>query len=157
MEALALAAAAAPATDWVARWLAIGGLVVSIGSICVTVILWKRDGWRLYVGRPEDAAEGDPKPADEGPPNTPHQRRVAVVTNVGRMACKISAKAEARTSTSGSSPWAGGVSLANGSTFPYTLEPTESVRLVWYTNSGNQMRVIVTVGRRSFSSNWTDY
>ena len=44
-----LASSAASSADWVARWIAIAGVIVSLGSICVTVYQWQRSGWFLDV------------------------------------------------------------------------------------------------------------
>jgi hypothetical protein len=106
MSALALAADAASAPDWVARWLAIAGLVVSIVTVVVTVSLWRRDGWKLDVVMvPAANRENDPEAGWAnlyGPPQQPGDRPVlevlrteddvvakAKLINVGRMPCVV--------------------------------------------------------------------
>ena len=68
-----LAVAAASSVDWVARWLAIGSLVVSIIAVIVTVVLWRGEGWSLKV-------EGSTYNSGFG----------VDVTNVGRQECIVS-------------------------------------------------------------------
>lgn len=70
-----LAAAPSP-VDWVARGIASVSLVVSITSVVVTIILWRRSGWKLELRLKHVHDNGTPKWAVE-------------ITNIGRQACEV--------------------------------------------------------------------
>jgi hypothetical protein len=69
-----------PATssvDWAARWIAFVSLLISFASVIVTVHLWRRSGWRLWV-QAFDAGRRDGK-----------QEIEAKITNTGRLSVVV--------------------------------------------------------------------
>jgi hypothetical protein len=157
MSALALAADAAAAPDWVARWLGIAGLVVSIGTVAVTVSLWRRDGWKLAVTC---------WPAERGRSDG----YLATVTNVGRMPCIVASVAvryhEERFLRRRPHAYLELRSEVDGPELPRTLAPTETMRVLFFPDTrlsrqgprppGRTRRVqaVVITGRRQFRSSW---
>ena len=49
MWGVSLAAGAAASVDWFARWLGIAGIAVSVLTGFVTILLWRRDGWKVRI------------------------------------------------------------------------------------------------------------
>ena len=134
-----LALAVASSTDWLARGLAIGSLAVSITTVVVTVLLWRRDGWKVRV-------EADP--LNYG----------ATVTNDGRMPCTVQMISfELRyPGVDGSRYWF----AEHMEKFPAALAPTDPVRtqahpMLWPLPSKPvRWRVMANVGGRTYYSPW---
>ncbi len=162
MSALTLAADAASAPDWVARWLGIAGLAVSILTVVVTVMLWRRDGYRLAVVTSQRSTSS----------STSRDRYfqsycLAEVINIGRMDCVVT-QIRLRYRRHGRWFWhsrPAGHSYepdsGDSETSPTsrTLTPTEKIDLrfsfpqdFFYTPT--QYRVEVVTGRRRFASRW---
>jgi hypothetical protein len=178
MSALALAADAASAPDWVARWLGIAGLVVSVVTVFVTVSLWRRDGWRLsvliveaYGGLPPVGkglrgllpAAGS---AGMGLDTTRSEFYQVKVTNTGRMPCVVSEiglRYRAPTTARGVRfALSQEIELDSGK-LPVTLAPTETfmvdvrMRQTPTNSAGVRWAVGVTSGTRRFTSQWVGF
>lgn len=149
MTGFALEAKTASDPAWAALWISIGALAVSIVTVLVTVVLWRRDGWRVSVTVGPTFFQGEPTIR-------------AYITNVGRMPCVI-----------------GDISIRTGSLkgrrihgirlklltvdldggMPRTLAPTETVIAVL---GGRQVlvsdwfRVVVISGNHQYPSAWTN-
>jgi hypothetical protein len=151
MVGFALAAAAASNPAWAALWISVGALAVSIVTVLVTVVLWRRDGWRVSVAVGRNySRDGE-------------TTICAYITNVGRMPCVIRDISIRRGAPKGSRISGNRLRLLtvdlNDGKLPKTLAPTERVTAVLggrdVLRSG-WFRVVVTSGNRLYRSAWTD-